>query len=133
MSVTYINPGDLPTNPAYSQAVRVPAGADILYIGGQNGVDGSGRLVGPDLKSQARQALANVRSCLSAAGADLEHIVKWSIFIKEGEPLLDGFAAFQEVWGERENPPAISGFFVSALAVPGALVEIEAVAAIPAD
>ncbi|MGY2060579.1 RidA family protein [Nocardia gipuzkoensis] len=133
MSVTYINPGDLPTNPAYSQAVRVPAGADILYIGGQNGVDGGGRLVGPDLKSQARQALANLRSCLSAAGADLEHIVKWTIFVKEGEPLQDGFAAFQEAWGERENPPAISGVFVAGLAVPGALVEIEAVAAIPAD
>ncbi|MFE9575138.1 RidA family protein [Nocardia sp. NPDC006044] len=129
---TYINPPDLMSNPAFTQAIRVPAGADILYIGGQNGLDSSRELVGTDLKSQTRQALANVESCLRAVGANIENVVKWTILIKAGEPLQDGFAAFQEVWGTRPNPPAITAAFVAGLGVPGAVVEIEAVAAIPA-
>ncbi|MGV9675264.1 RidA family protein [Nocardia sp. NPDC003482] len=130
-TVTHINPSDMHSNPAYSQAVRIPAGYDTLHIGGQNGTDATGSLVGPDLKSQSRQALLNIQSCVRAAGGDLENIVKWTIFIKAGEPLREGFAAFQEIWGRRPNPPAITGVFVSDLAVPGALVEIEAIAALP--
>ncbi|MBF6330504.1 RidA family protein [Nocardia transvalensis] len=130
---TYFNPGNLPTNPAYTQVVRVSAGADTIYVGGQNGVDGAGRLVGTDLKSQARQAFTNVQSCLRAAGASIEHVVKWTILVQEGEPLQDGFAAYREVWGQRPNPPALTVARVSGLAVPGALVEIDAVAAVPAS
>jgi enamine deaminase RidA (YjgF/YER057c/UK114 family) len=130
---TYINPEGLHTNPAYSQAVKVSAGADLLFIGGQNGVDVSGRLVASDLAGQARQAMANVRACLAAAGADITDVVKWNVLIRDGEPLLEGFAAFQEAWGQRPNPPAITGVFVANLAIPDALVEIEAVAAVPSQ
>ena len=54
----------------------------------------------------------------------------WTILIREGESLMDGFAAFNEVWGQRPNPPAITSAFVAGFAVAGALVEIEAVAAV---
>lgn len=116
---------------AFTQAVRVPAGYDTVYVGGQNGVDATGRVVGPDVKSQVPQALTNLQTCLVSAGADLGHVVKWTILAKEGESLQDGFAAFLEIWGERPNPPAITVVQVSGFAVPGAVVEIEAVAAIP--
>ncbi|WP_227979150.1 RidA family protein [Nocardia spumae] len=129
---THINPETMLSNPAFTQVVRVPAGTDIIYIGGQNGLDGNGQLAGPDLGAQARQALANLQTCLAAAGAAIENVVKWTILVVDGHDVRTGFAAFQQVWGQRPNPPAITVAKVAGLAIPGALVEIDAVAAVPA-
>ena len=131
-TLTHINPESMHRNPAFSQAVRVPAGHDLVVIGGQNGVDQTGQIVAEDLAGQTKQALRNLLTCLEAAGGEPQHLVHWRILIKDGADLLEGFGAFQEVWGERPNPPAITGAFVTGLAVPGALVEIEALAAVPA-
>lgn len=128
--ITHINPESMHSNPAFSQVVRVSAGSDLVFIGGQNGVDATGNVVGPDLASQTRQAVTNLLTCLDAAGAQPEDVVKWTILIQAGESVDEGFAAFAEVWGQRPNPPAITAAFVAALGVPGALVEIEAVAAV---
>jgi enamine deaminase RidA (YjgF/YER057c/UK114 family) len=130
-AVSYLNPAQLHSNPAFTQAVRIPAGHDLIVIGGQNGVDSSGRVVSDDLAGQARQALSNLQVCLAEANADLDHVVRWSIMIRDGAPLLEGFAAFMEAWGERSNPPAITVAIVTGFAVPGALCEIEALAAVP--
>jgi enamine deaminase RidA (YjgF/YER057c/UK114 family) len=129
--MTHINPEALHSNPAFTQAVRVSGAAAMLYIGGQNGVDEQGNVVGLDIGSQTRRALANLEECLKAAGGTRENIVKWTILVRDGESLQDGFAAFTEAWGRRPNPPAITMAFVAGLGVPGAVVEIEAIAAIP--
>lgn len=131
-TLTHINPASMHRNPAFTQAIRVPAGHDLVVIGGQNGVDGTGQIVGEDLASQTKQALRNLLTCLDAAGGEPHHLVHWRILVKQGEDLLAGFGAFQEVWGERPDPPAITFAFVSGLGVPGALCEIEALAAVPA-
>jgi enamine deaminase RidA (YjgF/YER057c/UK114 family) len=130
-SVSYLNPAQLHSNPAFTQAVRIPGGHDLIVIGGQNGVDNSGRVVSDDIAGQTRQALRNLQACLSEANADLDHVVHWTILIKDGASLMEGFAAFMEVWGQRTNPPAITSAFVSGLGVPGALCEMEALAAVP--
>jgi len=130
-TVSYINPPQLHANPAYTQAIRIPAGHDLVVIGGQNGVDQSGRVVSDDLAGQTRQALRNLQACLDAAGAGVDNVVRWLILIKDGAPLQEGFAAFLEVWGQRPNPPVITAAIVSNLGVPGALCEIEALAAVP--
>lgn len=106
---SYINPESLHSNPAFTQVVRVSSAADTIYIGGQNGVDKTGQVVGPDLASQARQALRNVRACVEAAGGTIENIVKWTIFVEDGQPIQDGFGAFLELWGSgRIRPPSPS-------------------------
>jgi enamine deaminase RidA (YjgF/YER057c/UK114 family) len=132
MPITHVNPEGLHRNPAFTWAVRVPAGYDTIHIGGQNGVGPDGAVVGQELGEQTRQALANLRTCLEAAGASLTDVVKWTILCVDGAPLHEGFAAFGEVWPPDAPPPAITFAFVAGLAVPGALVEIEAVAAVPA-
>jgi enamine deaminase RidA (YjgF/YER057c/UK114 family) len=129
--VTHLNPEGLHRSPYFSLAVLVAAPAAMVYVGGQNGVDRTGAVVGPDIASQTRQALANLQECLKAAGATIDNVVKWTILVREGEPLQEGFAAFLETWGQRANPPAITAAFVAGLGVPGAVVEIEAVAAVP--
>ena len=88
-------------------------------------------LVGAGLGEQARQAFANVGTCLEAAGAEVTDVVKWTILCVDGAPLAEGFCAFREFWPEDASPPAITVAFVAGLAVPGAMVEIEAVAAVP--
>jgi len=131
MPIQYLNPSALATSPVFSHAVRIPAGYDTLHIGGQNGVDRTGALVGPSVAEQTKQALANVGECLDAADAGPDDVVKWTILITAGADLREGFGAFQQTWGMRAAPPVITVAVVSALAVPGALVELEAVAAVP--
>ena len=82
--VSYLNSAQLHRNPAFAQAVRIPAGRDLVVIGGQNGVDSAGRVVSEDIAGQTRQALINLQACLSEANADLDHVVHWTILIKDG-------------------------------------------------
>lgn len=130
MEPTHINPEGMHQNPAYTQVIRVPAGMDTVIVGGQNGVDANGVIVGPDAASQTRQALTNVIACLEAAGAQPSDVVKWTILVVGNEALVEGFAAFGDVWPSSAPPPAITAAVVEALGVPGALVELEVVAAV---
>ena len=130
-AIEYLNPNTLSRNPAFTQVVVVPAGAKTIYIGGQDAVDASGEVVGiGDIRAQAEQVFRNIQAALEAAGAGLEHVVKWTIYVVHGQPIAAGFEVFQRVWGGRNNPPAITVAFVAALANPNFLVEIDAVAVV---
>lgn len=132
MDVQHLNPEGLFRNPAFSQAVSVSGPHRTVYVGGQNAVDAAGNIVGSgDIGAQSRQVYANLRLALAAAGADLEHVVKWTVYAVEGQPIEPGLAAFQEAWGTRQDPPAISVVFVSSLGNPEFLVEIDAIAVVP--
>ena len=99
-------------------------------MGGQNGIDATGALVGEDLGSQSEQALRNVIEALRAAGASQEDVVKLTIHIVQGHDIREGYAAAQRVWGP--HPTAITVPIVAGLGVEGALVEIDAIAAVAA-
>jgi enamine deaminase RidA (YjgF/YER057c/UK114 family) len=130
--VQHLNPDGLSKNPAFSQVITVRGTAKTIYVGGQNAVDAAGAIVGKgDFAAQSEQALANVQTALAAAGAGLEHVVKWGVYIVAGQELRVGFAAFQRAWGQRPNPPTVTGLFVAGLAHPDFLVEIDAVAVVP--
>lgn len=125
--VSYINPDGLPKNPAFTNVVIVTGQIKTIYIGGQNAVDASGTIVGKgDIKKQTEQVLINLQAALKAGGAELEHIVKWNLYVVQGQDIQQGFEAFQQVWGRRPNPPAITFMFVSGLANPDFLVEMDA-------
>jgi enamine deaminase RidA (YjgF/YER057c/UK114 family) len=131
-SVRYINPDTLNKNPAFTNVVVVEGNVKTVYIGGQDAINASGEIVGKgDIVAQTEQILANVRAALEAGGARPEHIIKWNIYVVEGQSLEAGFAAFQNAWPQTPNPPAITGVFVSALAHPDFLVEMDAVAVMP--
>ena len=103
-----------------------------MHVGGQDAVDESGAIVGEgDIKTQAQQILDNLQTALVAGGATLEHVIKWNVYVVEGQPPQPAFEAFQRVWGNRPNPPAITLVFVSGLAHPDFLLEMDAVAAVP--
>jgi enamine deaminase RidA (YjgF/YER057c/UK114 family) len=131
-SVRYIDPDSLNKNPAFTNVVVVEGNVKTVHIGGQDAVNASGEIVGKgDIVAQTEQILANVRAALAAGGAEPEHIIKWNIYVVEGQSLQAGFGAFQNAWPEVPNPPAITGVFVSGLAHPDFLVEMDAVAVVP--
>jgi enamine deaminase RidA (YjgF/YER057c/UK114 family) len=129
MSIDYLNPPSMASNPAFSHGVAVSAPVKLLFIGGQNAVDAEGNVVGKgDIAAQTRQVFHNLGQVLAEGGAGIENVVKWTIYVVQGQPIQPGFQVFQEVWGMRPNPPAISVIFVAALANPDFLVELEAIA-----
>lgn len=130
-NVQHLNPEGLYQNPAFSQIVSVSGAVKTVYVGGQNAVDIKGQIVGEgDLKAQTEQTFRNLEIALSGAGARLEHVIKWSIYVVQGQDVRSGFGVFQQVWGQRPNPPVITVLFVAGLANPDFLVELEAVAVI---
>ena len=131
-NVQYLNPDGLPKNPAFTNVVTVTGPVKTVYIGGQDAVDASGTIVGKgDLKAQTEQILKNIQAALAAAGAQPEHVVKWTIYVVQGQSVQDGFAAFQSVWGNPPNPPVITVAFVAGLGHPDFLAEIDAIAIVP--
>ena len=127
MNVRHINPEGLHRSPAFSQAVVVEQPTKTIYIGGQNGVDADGKVVGPTVGEQSRQVFRNLATILASEGASLSNIVHWTIATVDGHSFDEGVAAFQQVWNPADPPPAITVHIVAALG-PGVLVEIDAVA-----
>lgn len=131
LQIKHINPDGLIKNPAFTNVVTVSGRSKTIYIGEQNSNNNKAEVVGKgDLKTQTRQVLANVKTALQAAGADIDDVIKWTIYVVNGQSLQEGYAAFQEVWGNRPNPPVITALFVSSLANPDYLVGMEAVAVV---
>ncbi len=111
---------DAPQSPYYSQAVRA---GGVIYVSGTIGTDpATGQLAGPTVGDQARQALANCRAVLRAAGAELDDVVDVHVLLLDP----DDFEAFNEVYASYfpTDPPARS---VSKLGVnrPGTLVSVK--------
>ena len=130
--VEFINPGSMHSNPAYSQAVVLPAGARTMLIGGQNAVAADGSIVGKgDLGAQTTQALQNLQACLAEAGAGVENLVQVTLYIAGDIDIRPGFEAWVAVWGRRANPPTVCAAKVLGLAHPDSMIEISAIAILP--
>lgn len=125
---TPVNPEGLPANPAFAHGVVVPSGATV-YVGGQNGIDSTGALL-TGLAEQTAQAMRNVLAVLDAAGTGPENVARLTIHLLEGSDVRAAFAATGPVWGA--HPTAITVLLVAGFARPGVLVEIDAIAAVPA-
>jgi reactive intermediate/imine deaminase len=111
--------------PLSHYADAVVAG-DALYVSGIVPVDASGAVVGDDVVAQARQVFATMKQVLAAAGATPADVVKVTIYLLDVDdrPLINPVR--QEFFGDTR--PASTLVEVSRLAVPGARLEIEAIA-----
>ncbi|GAB1511895.1 RidA family protein [Actinophytocola sp. KF-1] len=125
-----LSPEGLVQSPAFSHVAVVPPGATTIHVGGQNGVDGSGSLVGDDVVAQTRQVMKNLHVALAAAGASVQDLVMMTILLVDGTDIGAAYpVAAAELAGAK---PAVVVARVAGLAVPGALVEVSAVAAVVA-
>jgi reactive intermediate/imine deaminase len=112
----------------YSNGVKV---GDTVYVSGQVALDADGRLVGPgDVVAQTRQVLENIRKVLAAGEATLDDVVRVTVYLANVDDRPRVNEVRQAFFGA--NRPASTLVEVSRLALPGLLVEIEAVAVLPA-
>jgi len=126
-----LRPEGLVQSPAFTHVAIVPPGATTVYIGGQNAVDGTGTLVGgDDAAAQTLQVMKNLKIALAAAGASVHDLVMINILLVEDVDLAVAYpVAAAELAGAA--PPVVAAR-VAGLGVPGALLEVSAVAAVTA-
>jgi enamine deaminase RidA (YjgF/YER057c/UK114 family) len=130
--ILYLSPEGLHKNPAYSQVVTTQGPVKTIYVGGQNATNKEGQIVGKgDIKIQAGQILSNLKIALAAGGASLDNVIKWNVYIVEGQDAKVAFQALQEDLKKMPHPPIITGIHVAALAQPDFLLEMDAVAVVP--
>jgi 2-iminobutanoate/2-iminopropanoate deaminase len=115
----------------YSQAIRI---GDTLYTSGQVALDPhTGSLVPGGIEAQTTRVLENLKAVLAAAGIDLVHVVKTTVFLKD----LKDFTAMNAIYAHYFAPPgtvAPARSTVQVAALPkDALVEIECIAKDPTD
>ena len=118
-------PGQAAPISHYAHAVR--ADGPMLFVSGVVPVDEQGRLVGgDDIVEQARAVFRNLAAVLAAGGATFADVVKVSVFLTDVDdrPLINPVR--QEAFGAAR--PASTLVEVSRLAVPGAKIEVEAIA-----
>jgi reactive intermediate/imine deaminase len=117
---------------SYSHAVRVETvDAVWTYVSGQLALDAEGNLVGPgDMRSQTEQVFENLSRVLDANGATFADVVKITSYVTS----LDDLPAMREVRSRYipAEPPASTSVQVVALFLPGALIEVDVVAVVPA-
>jgi enamine deaminase RidA (YjgF/YER057c/UK114 family) len=103
-------------------------------MAGQIGWDKGARIVSPDFAVQFLQSLDNVIDIVREAGGATEHIVKLLVFVTDLEAYRAATVAIGQGWRGRFGKyyPAMSLVKVAGLLEPGALVEIEGVAILPA-
>lgn len=130
MEISFLQPAGLVASPAFSHAAIVPAGATTIYVGGQNGVDATGSVVSSDIAEQSSRAVDNARIALETAGASLADVVQWSVLIDEHADLGAAYSAIAPRLVRDGAPPLVTAARVAGLAVPGALIEVSAIAAV---
>src|SRR2546429_574757 len=128
--IRFINPQALGKPPGYTQVVEIATPARIVYVAGQLGIDREGKL-GSDIRRQAVQAFENLKHALAAVGADFRHVVKFNNYLVD-RAHLPTFREVRDSYLAADNRPASTTIAISGLARDGALIEIEAVAALPA-
>jgi enamine deaminase RidA (YjgF/YER057c/UK114 family) len=129
----FVNPPALAKPPGYTQVVETPAGGRTVYVAGQVAWDGQGQLVGPgDFAAQAEQVFRNLDLALKDRGGDLTSIVKLTTYVLDVANLGAFRAVRDRFIPPGPNVPASTLVEVSKLARPEFLIEIEAVAWLPA-
>ncbi len=133
-SLRFHNPKTLAPPPGYSYVVETSGPSRTIYFAGQLGLDTENRFVGApgDFRAQCAQAFDNMTLALQAAGAAWRDVVKINNFLVGIESNMAAFREVRDRYLNTKAPPASTTIGVPALARPGGLFEIEAIAVLPA-
>lgn len=125
------NPEAIAKPTGYSHVAEVLSGR-LVFIAGQVPLDQSGALVGPgDMEAQARQVFENLKAALESCEATFANVVKFTFFtVDVGQ--LPAVRKVRDQYINTAQPPASTAVEVRKLFREDILLEIEAIAAIPA-
>ena len=116
----------------FAQAREVRAPASLLFLAGQASVGPDGRpLHATDMRAQAMQALANVKTVVEAAGGALRDVVRLDWYTTDVQALFSAWELVTRALSEAGCKPASTVLGVAQLAFPELLVEVEATAVLP--
>ncbi|MDA1096113.1 MAG: RidA family protein [Chloroflexi bacterium] len=126
MAIERIQPDGLNHPTAYTHVVRV---GNLIFLAGQTATDSSGKIVGVgDFDAQADQVYQNMRAALASVGATFKNVVKTTTYLtRPGDIEAYRNARVRHMPADL---PASTLVFISRLASPDYLIEIEAVAAL---
>lgn len=107
----------------YSQAIEVNG---FIFASGQIPINpATGQIVEGGITEQATQSLTNVKNLLEAAGTDMSHVVKTSVFLAD----MADFAAMNEVYAKFFTEPYPARSAVAVRTLPkNVLCEVEVIA-----
>jgi enamine deaminase RidA (YjgF/YER057c/UK114 family) len=129
MEKRQINPWSWQDRFDFSQAWRIEGAEAVVFVAGQGPISADGEIVGDgDFEAQVRQTFANMATVLEQAGASLDSIVKLTVYLTDIATLRDYGRLKAELM--PGPPPASTAVQVGALALPGMMVEVEAIAVI---
>jgi enamine deaminase RidA (YjgF/YER057c/UK114 family) len=126
----FINPEGLSKPPGYTHVVEVTSPGRIVYVAGQLGGDLGGKF-SSDFRLQAVQTFENLKTALDAVGAQFRHVVKFNNYLVDTKH-LPVFRQVRDSYLADADRPASTTIAIAGLAREGALLEIEAVAVLPA-
>ena len=127
MNKQQVNPWTWQDQFGFSQAWRVDSPQSIVFVSGQGSLSPDGELVGDgDFEAQTRQVFENLQAVLADAGASLDAIVRITVYLTDMSKLRDfGRIKAEFIAGEQ---PASTAVEVSSLALPGMMIEVDALA-----
>ena len=116
--------------PIFTQAVRVPADSELIYVSGITARLADGRLVGVgDIEAQTRQVLENIKNILAEVGATMDDVVQTLTHVIDANDIPKISVIRREYYGDP--PPPSTTVQVSRLFDPDQLIEITVTAVIP--
>ena len=130
-----IFPEGWPRGRGYSNGMTAPGGSRLVFVAGQIAWNEQSELIGAgDLVAQFGKALENVCTVVRAAGGRPIDIASMTVYVTDLDAYRSGAKALGDVWKTHmgKHYPAMALVQAAGLVAPGALVEIQAIAAISA-
>ncbi|MFD6070156.1 MULTISPECIES: RidA family protein [Amycolatopsis] len=131
MAHEIINPAGLHDPVGFGYSHIATTAGELVFIAGQYASDGSGQVTSGDFPEQVEQSLENLKIALAEVGLDFSHVVQLRTYIvgHDAAKLETIGKAIGRIWGGR--PPTQTLLGVAALALPGMLFEVDAIAVRP--
>jgi enamine deaminase RidA (YjgF/YER057c/UK114 family) len=130
-NLRFVQPETIFKTTTYTHVVEVTGPGRLIYTSGEQGRDRDGNFP-VDITAQSIQAFENIKAALAAVGATFDHVVKLNVYmidLRKHQPI---FSEIKQRYVNKSAPPASTTVQVPLLTREGALVEVEAVAALPA-
>jgi enamine deaminase RidA (YjgF/YER057c/UK114 family) len=129
-NVRFVQPDTIFKTATYTHVVEIVGPGRLIYTSGEQGRDRDGNFP-PDIRGQSIQALENIKAALAAVGATFDDVVKLNVYmldLRQHQPI---WSEIKQQYVNRNAPPASTTVQVPLLTREGALLEVEAVAALP--
>jgi enamine deaminase RidA (YjgF/YER057c/UK114 family) len=130
-SVRFVQPEGIYKTATYTHVVEIVGPGRLIYTSGEQGRDPKGDLPS-DIRAQSILVLENIKAALAAVGATFDNVVKLNVYmidLRKHQPI---WSEIKQRYVNKNAPPASTTVQVPLLTREGALLEVEAVAALPA-